>query len=196
MRDAGCGISTAEFAGNAELKYYYYRSAYSAISAVKIMSSGIFLGLGSNIGDRASHLNEAIKLLGLPIVAISSFYETEPVDYLNQPWFLNQVLQCETSFHPLKLLAKCQEVENELGRTREIPKGPRTIDIDLLFYNDEILNTPELTIPHPAIPQRRFVLIPMNEIAAEFVHPQLNLTIRELLERCPDKSMVKRIAVP
>jgi 2-amino-4-hydroxy-6-hydroxymethyldihydropteridine diphosphokinase len=160
------------------------------------MSSGIFLGLGSNIGDRSSHLNDAIKLLGLPIVAISSVYETEPVDYLNQSWFFNQVLQCETSFHPLKLLAECQKVEKELGRTREISKGPRTIDIDLLFYNDEILNTVDLTIPHPAIPQRRFVLVPLAEIVPDFVHPELNLTIRELLQRCPDHSEVKRIAVP
>lgn len=160
------------------------------------MSGGIFLGLGSNLGDRAKNLKDAIKLIGLPIVAESAIYETEPVDYLKQPWFLNQVLQCETSFHPLKLLKECQRVENELGRTREISKGPRTIDIDLLFYNDEILSTPELTIPHPGIPQRRFVLIPLNEIAPDFVHPQLNLTVQQLLERCPDNSVVKRFAAP
>jgi 2-amino-4-hydroxy-6-hydroxymethyldihydropteridine diphosphokinase len=160
----------------------------------KNMSGGIFLGLGSNIGDRAAYLKDAIKLIGLPIVAMSSVYESEPVDYLNQPWFLNQVLHCETSFHPLKLLAECQKVEEELGRTREISKGPRTIDIDLLFYNDEIITTPDLTIPHPAIPQRRFVLVPMSEIAPDFVHPQLNVTVRELLEHCPDNSVVKRIA--
>jgi 2-amino-4-hydroxy-6-hydroxymethyldihydropteridine diphosphokinase len=160
------------------------------------MSNGIFLGLGSNIGDRAANLKDAIKLLGIPIVAISSMYETEPVDYLDQPWFLNQVLQCETSFHPLKLLEQCQKVENELGRTRAISKGPRIIDIDLLFYNDEVMNTAELTIPHPSIPQRKFVLVPLAEIAPDFVHPELNLTIRKLLERCPDKSAVKRIAVP
>jgi 2-amino-4-hydroxy-6-hydroxymethyldihydropteridine diphosphokinase len=160
------------------------------------MSTGIFLGLGSNIGDRAAYLKEAIKLIGLPIVAISSVYESEPVDYLNQPWFLNRILQCETTFHPLNLLQECQKVETELGRTREISKGPRTIDIDLLFYNEEIISTPDLTVPHPAIPQRRFVLIPMSEIAPDFVHPQLKLTIRELLERCPDNSVVKRIAAP
>ena len=160
------------------------------------MHNGIFLGLGSNIGDRASYLKEAIKLLELPIVGMSSVYESEPVDYLNQPWFLNQVLQCETTFHPLKLLQECQNVEKELGRTREISKGPRTIDIDLLFHNEEIISTPDLRIPHPAIPQRRFVLVPMSEIAPDFVHPQLKLTIRELLERCPDRSEVKRIAMP
>jgi 2-amino-4-hydroxy-6-hydroxymethyldihydropteridine diphosphokinase len=176
MPDARCQMPNARYSNN--------------------VSNGIFLELGSNIGDRVSNLKDAIKLLGLPIVALSSLYETEPVDYLNQPWFLNQVLQCETSFHPLKLLEECQKVENELGRTREILKGPRTIDIDLLFYNDEILKTQELTIPHPAIPQRRFVLIPLAEIAADFVHPELNLTISELLERCPDNSVVKRIAVP
>jgi 2-amino-4-hydroxy-6-hydroxymethyldihydropteridine diphosphokinase len=176
MRDARCRIPDARYSNS--------------------MSSGIFLGLGSNIGDRSANLNDAIKLLGLHIVAKSSLYETEPVDYLDQPWFLNQVLQCETSFHPLKLLAQCQKVEKELGRTREVSKGPRTIDIDLLFYNDEILKTPELTIPHSAIPERRFVLVPLNEIAPNFVHPQLKLTIQELLERCPDKSQVKRIAVP
>ena len=160
------------------------------------MSKGIFLGLGSNIGDRASYLREAIRLLGLQVVAASAVYESEPVDYANQPWFLNQVLQLETTFHPLKLLGHCQSVEKKLGRTREVPKGPRTIDLDLLFYNDEVMETPELTVPHPAIPVRRFVLIPLDEIASDFVHPQIHLTIRELLERCPDRSEVKRIEQP
>jgi 2-amino-4-hydroxy-6-hydroxymethyldihydropteridine diphosphokinase len=178
MRDAGCEMRMRD-------------AGYS-----NRMSKGIYLGFGSNIGDRAANLKDAIKLLGLPIVAISFVYETEPVDYLNQPWFLNQVLQCETSFHPLKLLAECQKVEQELGRTRQISKGPRTIDIDLLFYNEEILKNPELTIPHPAIPQRRFVLVPLAEIAPDFIHPELNLTIHELLDQCPDKSEVKRIAMP
>ncbi len=160
------------------------------------MSKGIFLGLGSNIGDRASYLKEAIRLLGFPVVVASAVYESEPVDYANQPWFFNQVVQVETTFHALKLLGHCQYVEKQLGRTREVPKGPRTIDLDLLFYNDEIIETSELTVPHPAIPVRRFVLIPLDEIASDLVHPQVHLTIRELLERCLDRSEVKRIEQP
>lgn len=157
------------------------------------MSDGIFLGLGSNLGDRQTNLKNAIQLLNLDVDLASSIYETEPVDFVNQPWFLNQVIKVETSFDPMDLLQKCQSVENKLGRTREINKGPRTIDIDVLLYNDVVIHNDKLILPHPGIPQRRFVLIPLDEIAPDFQHPLLKCSIHELLLKSTDRSEVRRI---
>ena len=157
------------------------------------MSGGIFLGLGSNIGDRRSNLDNAIRILELEIGSASSLYETEPVDYMNQPWFINQVVEVKTDLNPMELLSLCQNVENKLGRTRTISKGPRTIDIDLLFYNDAIIESHLLTLPHPGIPHRRFVLIPLDEIASNFVHPVLKRSVSELLKSTMDRSEVRRI---
>ena len=157
------------------------------------MSNGIFLGLGSNIGDRRSNLDNAIRLLELEIVSTSSLYETEPVAFSNQPWFINQIIEVKTDLDPLELLSLCQNVENKLGRTRTISKGPRTIDIDLLFYNDAIIESHLLTLPHPGIPNRRFVLIPLDEIASNFVHPVLKRSVSELLKSTMDRSEVRRI---
>jgi len=126
------------------------------------------------------------------VVAISSIYETEPVGYLEQPWFLNQVVCVDTALSPKELLDRCRQVESHMGRVREIPKGPRTIDLDILFYHDRILREPDLVIPHPAIPDRRFVLEPMNELASDFVHPVLQRRISELLFSCKDRSIVRR----
>ncbi|HSE41047.1 MAG TPA: 2-amino-4-hydroxy-6-hydroxymethyldihydropteridine diphosphokinase [Acidobacteriota bacterium] len=156
------------------------------------MTSGIFLGLGSNIGDRFSNLKNAIRLLGLKIKSASSIYETDPVEYLEQPKFLNQVIQVTTILPPADLLSRCQEVEQRLGRSREINKGPRTIDIDLLLYNNEIIVSEFLTVPHPGIPNRRFVLVPLNEIASDFIHPVLKCSIHELLKNVKDDSEVVR----
>lgn len=122
----------------------------------------------------------------------SSIYESEPVGFLEQPWFLNVVIRIESKLTPRKLLRYCQSIEERLGRKREIPKGPRTIDIDILFYADLVVAEPDLTIPHPEIANRRFVLEPMNEIAPAFVHPVLKKTISELLAQCPDRSIVKK----
>jgi 2-amino-4-hydroxy-6-hydroxymethyldihydropteridine diphosphokinase len=159
------------------------------------MKSGIFLGLGSNLGDRAKNLQEAQKLLDLEILRRSSIYETEPVGYLDQPWFYNAVVLIDTNLTAEGLLARCKEVEQALHRQRGIPTGPRTIDLDLLFYHQAILNTPDLAVPHPAIPQRRFVLEPLNEIAPSFMHPLLKQTVAELLRICPDQSIVRKLKV-
>jgi len=149
----------------------------------------IFLGIGSNIGDRLANLQRAYD--AFTVVHASSVYETEPVGFTEQPWFLNSVVQIESALSPLDLLKYCQSIEASLGRTREIWKGPRTIDIDILFYGNRILKESDLTVPHPEISNRRFVLEPMNEIAPHFVHPASGKTISELLNLCPDRSIAR-----
>jgi 2-amino-4-hydroxy-6-hydroxymethyldihydropteridine diphosphokinase len=151
----------------------------------------IFLGLGSNIGDRLANLSDAFS--NFSVLQRSSIYETEPVGFLNQPWFLNAVINIDTPLSPHALLEFCQSLEKRLGRKRDIPKGPRTIDIDLLFYENRIVSGPKLVIPHPEIAHRRFVLEPLNEIASDFVHPVLNKTITELLRDCIDDSTVGKL---
>lgn len=157
------------------------------------MTEGIFIALGSNLGDRRLNLQRATELLRVEILKSSSLYETEPVGYLDQPWFLNSVILIQTYLSPVDLLRRCQEVEEKLGRKRDIPKGPRTLDLDLLFFNQIILNTPELILPHPAIADRRFVLEPLNEIAPDFIHPVLHKTVSGLFRDCPDQSVVKKL---
>jgi 2-amino-4-hydroxy-6-hydroxymethyldihydropteridine diphosphokinase len=157
------------------------------------MTEGIFIGLGSNLGDRKRYLQNAIDLLQVKVLQNSSVYETEPVGYLDQSWFLNLVIQIETEIPPEELLLRCQQVEERLGRKREIPKGPRTIDLDILFFHQVVINAPHLILPHPAIQDRRFVLEPLNEIASEFIHPVLDKTVSQLLHDCPDESVVKRL---
>src|SRR5437879_4737040 len=128
-----------------------------------------YLSLGSNLGDRANHLRDAIRRLKPHgrIVAVSSLYETEPVEFTNQPWFLNCAVALETTESPRQLMDSILHIELEMGRRRAEKKGPRTIDIDILLFGDAIVETPELTIPHPAMHQRRFVLEPLAEIAPE-----------------------------
>lgn len=157
------------------------------------MTEGIFIALGSNLGDRLKNLQRAAELLQVEILKNSSLYETEPVGYLQQPWFLNSVIRVHTELSPVDLLRRCQEVEKKLGRKRDIPKGPRTLDLDILFFNQVILNMPDLILPHPAILERRFVLEPLNEIAPNFIHPVLHKTVSELLRDCPDQSIVKKL---
>lgn len=151
----------------------------------------IYLGLGSNLGDRSENLRQALE--NFSVLQRSPFYETEPVDFLEQPWFLNAVINIETNLDPNDLLAFCLGVEKRLGRVREVPKGPRVIDIDILFYDDVVLETPSLILPHPQVPYRRFVLEPMNEIAPNFVHPVLKKTISKLLLDCKDVSIVRKL---
>jgi len=144
----------------------------------------IYLSLGSNLGDREQGLQAAIRLLespDLPVLRVSSIYETEPQDFGGQPWFLNLVVEAETSLLPRQLLARVRKIERELGRRRLVVKGPRTIDIDILLYGNFVIETAELTVPHPRMPDRRFVLEPMCELAPELRHPVLRRTIRELL---------------
>lgn len=154
-----------------------------------------YLGLGSNVGDKRQNLRRARERLqteSVRIVRTSSLYKTSPVEYLEQDWFLNQVLAVETLFDAFQLLAHCLRVENEGGRARTIPKGPRTIDIDLLFYNQAIIRQADLVVPHPRAAERKFVLQPMAEIAPDYVHPVLQKSIQQLLaERDSDVAKVE-----
>lgn len=155
-----------------------------------------FISLGSNLGDRAGNLLRAVRGMidaGLQIAALSSIYETEPVETFQQPRFLNMVaeLRGSTLPEPEQLLARLLRVEYGLGRTREVPMGPRTIDLDLLFYGNEIRTTEFLTLPHPRLHQRRFVLVPLIEIDPQLVHPTLKKTAAELLKETDDQSDVR-----
>lgn len=145
-----------------------------------------YLGLGSNLGDRQAHLTEARRRLECERLAVkraSSIWETEPRDFLDQPWFLNQVLEIETDFYPRQLLQHTQRTEREMGRVPGRPKGPRVIDIDILLYGSAVVHAAELDIPHPRLEERRFVLEPLAELAPELRHPLSRTTIRELLSR-------------
>jgi len=154
----------------------------------------VYLSLGSNLGDRRSNLRNAIgKLLNLgDLIAVSSFYETEPVDFVDQPWFLNCAVALQTTLSAEDLLKEIAAVEREMGRQRDIPKGPRTVDIDILLFGKAVMKTARLTIPHPAMHERRFVLEPLAEIAPEVQHPVLKKTLRELLTGLPAAPKVKR----
>lgn len=154
----------------------------------------VYLSLGSNLGDRAKNLRDAIAALaptGVRVLMISSLYETQPVDYLNQPWFLNCALQAETELDPLSLLRALRQIEASMGNQKPIPKGPRLIDIDILLYGGQTLHTPELQIPHPRMLSRRFVLVPLAEIAPSLRHPSWSAPVQDLLSVTPDKSMVR-----
>lgn len=159
------------------------------------MATLVYLSLGSNIGNREGHLREAIARLEQcgQVMAVSSFYETEPVEFTEQAWFLNCAVGLETSFAPEQLMAELLAIEKEMGRERLQKKGPRVIDIDILLFGDLIVKTDKVTIPHPAMASRRFVLEPLAEIAPEIRHPVLGKTVRELLEALPAGQMVKKV---
>lgn len=143
-----------------------------------------YLALGSNIGDREANLRDALKRLDgheLRVTRRSSLYETAPQELLDQPWFLNAVVEIETSLFPMQLLGRVRSIEREIGRRRITPKGPRNIDIDILFYGRAIIASAELEVPHPRLAQRRFVLEPLAEIAPDFRHPQTGKTATEML---------------
>jgi len=154
-----------------------------------------YLSLGSNLGNRERYLREALRLLasdGLSVTRVSSIYETAPRDLLEQPAFLNLAAKIETSLSPDELLGRICIVEEELGRQRTVPKGPRTIDIDILLYGDLRLATEDLTIPHPSMHLRRFVLEPLAELAPELALPGSGHTIAALLEQVQDQE-VRRV---
>ncbi len=143
-----------------------------------------YLSLGSNLGDRDANLRRALDLLASPdlrIQRISALYETEPQDFRQQPWFLNLVAEIETTLFPLQLLSRIQKAEKQLGRQRSILKGPRTIDIDILLIGNSVIASAKLTVPHPSMHQRRFVLDPLAELAPDLRHPTIHRSIRELL---------------
>jgi 2-amino-4-hydroxy-6-hydroxymethyldihydropteridine diphosphokinase len=153
-----------------------------------------YLSLGSNVGDRPANLHRAIAALterGIRVVKQSSIYETEPVGFREQDWFLNCALEIETLLSPQELLEALLEIEQGMGRHRTRPMGPRIIDIDILLYGNETIQSDELTIPHPRMAERKFVLIPLSEIASGAVHPPTAKTASQLLETTSDCSAVR-----
>lgn len=156
----------------------------------------VYLSLGSNVGDRAANLRDAITRLGElgEVVAASSFYETEPVEFTAQPWFLNCAVKLDTEKMPKQLLSGIFDIEQQMGRRRrrEQKKGPRTIDIDILLFGNSIVDTKGLTVPHPAMHERRFVLEPLAEIAADVRHPGFKKTICELRDALPAGQAVRK----
>jgi len=162
----------------------------------------VYLGLGSNIGEREQMLQAAIDGLQSPdlrVRRVSSVYETEPQERRNQRWFLNLVVEAETDLFPRQLLSRLRKLEQQLGRRRISVNGPRTIDIDILFYGSFVVDTPELTIPHPRFAERRFALAPMVELAPELRDPVTRRTMRELLPATAGQGVRKvefRVALP
>ncbi|MBS0155600.1 MAG: 2-amino-4-hydroxy-6-hydroxymethyldihydropteridine diphosphokinase [Nitrospira sp.] len=158
----------------------------------------VFIGFGSNVGDRVDYCDRAVTLLSLlphsRLAGVSLLYETEPVRDRTDPgegWFLNGVVQLETDMKPRSLLTTLQEIERALGRDDDDRSGPRTIDLDVLFYGDHVMKEPGLTIPHPRLHQRRFVLMPMNELDPLWIHPMLKQSVAQLLTDVSDESQVR-----
>lgn len=156
----------------------------------------VYLSLGSNLGDRMARLKRALRKLGetgVKIRRVSSFYRTEPVDFLSQPWFINCAAEGATELPPMRLLSVLQAVERGLGRRPGIPKGPRTIDIDLLLYENALVRSERLSVPHPRMAERRFVLVPLRELNPTLRDPFSRRTVLELLRETADRSKVVRI---
>ena len=160
--------------------------------------SRVFIAIGSNLGDRVSYCREALDEIAAfsRITKVSSLYETDPVGKEDQPEFINCAVEINTELSAEELLKELNLVEEKLGRVRHEKWGPRTIDLDIIFYSDKIINEENLEIPHPRAHLRRFVLEPLCEIAPEFIHPKLNLSVSELLDRVEDDKNVIKTADP
>ena len=164
-----------------------------------MQSVEIYLGLGSNIGDRETQLRSAVTALKQQEVTVrrsASLYATEPRDFEDQPWFLNTVIEVRTLLEPEVLLQRCLEIEKNAGRVRGHTKGPRPIDIDILIYRDRLIDQPNLIVPHPRYRERRFVLVPLAELVPNLADPVCGLTMQQLLDLCPDKGEVRREGDP
>lgn len=155
----------------------------------------VFIGLGSNMGDRKAYLADALRLLNtssdIKVEKTSSLYLTEPIGRFGQDWFINSVVEVSTRLTPKELLHRCQAIEDQMGRIRTMPWGPRIIDLDILLYGEEIIEDDELIIPHPHMHTRRFVLVPLVEIAPDARHPKMNKTASELLRQLKDNAKVE-----
>ena len=159
------------------------------------MTNLAYLSLGSNVGDREACLRDALIRLSATgcVVAVSSFYETEPVEFTSQPWFLNCAVVLETDLTPQQLMSALLSIEEEMGRRRIQKKGPRSIDIDILMFDDIVMDSKELIIPHPAMHERRFVLEPLAEIATNAIHPVFKKTISELRDALATGQTVRKV---
>jgi len=158
----------------------------------------VYIALGTNIGNRDENLSEAARRLresGVEITKLSSIYETEPVDYLDQPWFLNAVLEAQTTLSAAQLLTTLRSIESQMGSKKPFAKGPRLIDLDILLYGDDTIETTDLQVPHPRMLRRNFVLVPLAEIAPDLKHPSWRANVTELLTHSPDSSQVRRIPI-
>ena len=161
-----------------------------------MIEARVYLSLGSNVGDREGNLRAAIVALGdarVCVTRVSSFYETEPVDFLEQAWFLNCAVEGKTEVSARELLRALRGIELRMGSKKLVAKGPRLIDMDILLYGSETIETPELQVPHPRMHLRRFVLVPLAEIAPKAVHAALKMTVARLLERTADRSAVRKL---
>ena len=155
----------------------------------------VYLSLGSNLGDRRAHLKNAVEQLSaedLRVMRVSALYETEPRDVPDQPWFLNLVVEAETDLFPRQLLTRVKNIERLMGRKRTSPKGPRVIDVDILLFGNAVVKTLDLEIPHPRMPERRFVLEPLCELAPDLRHPVTSQRLREMLAKVADQK-VRRV---
>ena len=157
-----------------------------------------YISAGSNLGDKKANLEFALDELGKAgtVLQTSSYFETEPVGYADQPWFLNLAIEMETRLAPLELLRLCLTIESLRNRKRSFPNAPRTLDLDILLYGDAVVREEDLEIPHPRLSDRKFVLEPLAQIAPNLMHPVLKRSVQSLLETCTDASQVRQVSTP